>query len=71
MNRYPFHTDGLVPSVPTTNRRTNRLMREHVDLLAWCVDAGEMTAGEAARRMELVGVPLSVACRVLPKRRRA
>jgi hypothetical protein len=71
MNRYPFHADGLVPSAPTINRRTNKLMREHVDLLAWCVDAGEMTAGEAARRMQLVGVPLSVACRVLPKRRRA
>lgn len=71
MNRYPFHTDGLVPVPPTMNRRTNKLMREHVDLIAWCVDAEQMTIKEAARRMELVGVPLSVACRVLPKRRRA
>jgi len=46
-------------------------MREHVDLLAWCVDAGQMTASEAARRMELAGVPFEVACRVLPKRRKA
>ena len=71
MNRYPFHADGLVSVPPTINRRTNRLMREHVDLLAWCVDAGQMTASEAARRMELVGVPFEVACRVLPKRRKA
>lgn len=69
MNRYPFHADGLVPSVPTTNRRTNRLMREHVDLLAWCVDAGQMEVKEAARRMDRAGVPLDVARRVLPKGR--
>lgn len=69
MNRYPFHADGLVPIPPAANRRTNRLMREHVDLLAWCVDAGEMTISEAARRMDRVGVPLDVARRVLPKGR--
>jgi len=69
MNRYPFHADGLVSVPPTINRRTNRLMREHVDLLAWCVDAGEMTIAEAARRMDRVGVPLDVARRVLPKGR--
>lgn len=67
MNRYPFHADGLVPFPPAANRRTNRLMREHVDLLAWCVDAGQMEVKEAARRMESVGVPFAVACRVLPK----
>lgn len=71
MNRYPFHTDGLVPIPPAANRRTNRLMREHVDLLAWCVDAGQMEVKEAARRMETVGVPFAVACRVLPKWRPA
>jgi len=71
MNRYPFHADGLVSAPPAANRRENRLMREHVDLLAWCVDAGQMEVKEAARRMEVVGVPLSVACRVLPKRRPA
>lgn len=69
MNRYPFHTDGLVPTPHTVNRRENRLMREHVDLLAWCVDAGQMEIKEAARRMDRVGVPLEVARRVLPKRR--
>lgn len=30
MNRYPFHTDGLVSVPPTINRRTNKMMREHV-----------------------------------------
>jgi hypothetical protein len=67
MNRYPFH-GGLVPILPAANRRENRLMREHVDLLAWCVDAGEMTVSEAAKRMDRVGVPFEVARRVLPKR---
>ena len=69
MTRYPFHTDGLVPQPAGPNRRTNALMREYIDLVVHNVDAGLITVKRAGALMDQAGVPLDVACRVLPKRR--
>lgn len=67
--RYPFHTTGLVTVPPATNRRTARAMRTLVDLVSHNVDAGIITVARAGQLLAEAGVPLEVACRVLPKRR--
>lgn len=67
--RYPFHTDGLAPVQPAINRRINKAMRELVDLANWAADCGHIEVKQAGIILERAGVPMEVACRVLPKRR--
>lgn len=66
-DRHPFHTAcGLVPP-NSPDRRTQRLMRSFVELIEWAVEAQQMTISRAGQLMADNGVPLEVACRVLPK----
>lgn len=55
----------------TATRRTNRLMRTFVDLLAWMVESDQITVRRAGELLSEAGVPFDVACRVLPKAHRA
>lgn len=69
MNRYPFHTNGLTTTPPAINRRINKAMRELVDLANWAADCGHIDVKQAGIILERAGVPMDVACRVLPKKR--
>lgn len=50
------------------NRRTDRLLRDYVDLVAWSAAAGHMTTYAAACRMADAGVPIETALRRLARR---
>jgi len=70
MNKhYPLHRDGLVTTPPAINRRTEKAMRELVDLARWAADCGHIEVKQAGLIFERAGVPMEVTCRVLPKRR--
>lgn len=49
-------------------RRTNALLRDYVDLVAWCATAGHMTTYAAACRFAAAGVPIEIALRKLARR---
>lgn len=49
-------------------RRTNALMRDYVDLLAWSAEVGQLTTYAAACRMAAAGVPIEAALRTLTRR---
>lgn len=49
------------------NRRTQTLLRQHVDLLAYCVRAGIHSPAEAGRMANRAGVPFEAACRVITR----
>lgn len=49
------------------DRRTNPLLRARIDLLLHAVKTGRLSIGDAGRRMDQLGVPFSVACRVLTR----
>lgn len=49
-------------------RRTNALMRDYVDLIAWSAEAGHMTTYAAACRLAAAGVPIETALRKLARR---
>lgn len=49
------------------DRRTNSQMRLRIDQLLTLVASGRIGVSEAGRRMDLIGVPFAVACRVLVK----
>ncbi|ANQ84359.1 hypothetical protein [Azoarcus olearius] len=48
-------------------RRNNPLLRARIDLLLLAVKAGRLSIGDAGRRMDQLGVPFAVACRVLTR----
>lgn len=50
------------------NRRTNSLLRDYIDLLAWSAETGQMTTYAAACRMAAAGVPIETAIRKLARR---
>ena len=50
------------------NRRTNALMRDYVDLVAWSAEAGHITIYAAACRLADAGVPIETALRKLARR---
>ena len=50
------------------NRRTNALMRDYVDLVAWSAEAGHITIYAAACRLADAGVPIEAALRALTRR---
>ena len=49
-------------------RRTNALLRDYIDLVAWSHDAGHITTHAAACRMAAAGVPIETALRKLARR---
>ena len=49
-------------------RRTNALLRDYVDLLAWSAQVGQITTYAAACRMAAAGVPIETALRKLARR---
>ena len=49
-------------------RRTNALMRDYVDLLAWSAEAGHITTYAAACRLAAASVPIETALRKLAGR---
>lgn len=49
-------------------RRTNALLRDYVDLTAWCAEAGHITIYAAACRFAAAGVPIEAALRTLVRR---
>ncbi len=49
-------------------RRTNALLRDYVDLVAWSADAGHITTFAAACRLAAAGVPIETARRKLAGR---
>ena len=49
-------------------RRTNALMRDYVDLLAWSAEVGHITTYAAACRMAAAGVAIETALRKLAGR---
>lgn len=62
----PMTTPRIEPQ--PANRRTNALMREHVELVAWCREVGHITTRHAGEMLDRAGVPFEVACRVLRRR---
>jgi hypothetical protein len=50
------------------NRRTNRLLRDYVDLVARSAEAGHMSIYAAACRLHCAGVPIETALRKLAGR---
>lgn len=56
------------PQIDLMTRRTNALMRDYVDLLAWSAEAGQITTYAAACRMAAAGVPIEAALRTLTRR---
>ena len=50
------------------NLRTNSLLRDYVDLLAWSAEVGQITTYAAACRMAAAGVPIETALRKLTRR---
>ena len=49
-------------------RRTNALLRDYVDLIAWSAQVGRITTYAAACRMAAAGVPIEAALRKLARR---
>ena len=49
-------------------RRTNALLRDYVDLLAWSAEVGHITTYAAACRLAAAGVPIETAIRKLAGR---
>ena len=49
-------------------RRTNALLRDYVDLVAWSAKAGHITTYTAACRLAAAGVPIETALRKLAGR---
>lgn len=49
-------------------RRTNALLRDYVDLVAWSHDAGHISTYAAACRLAAAGVPIRTALRTLSRR---
>ncbi|WP_168224912.1 hypothetical protein [Azoarcus sp. DD4] len=49
------------------DRRTNPLLRARIDLLLHAVKTGRLSINDAGRRMDQLGVPFAVACRVLTR----
>lgn len=49
-------------------RRTNALLREYVDLVAWSAGSGHITTYAAACRLAAAGVPIETALRKLARR---
>ena len=50
------------------NRRTDVLLRDYVDLLAWSVEVGALSTYTAACRLAAAGVPIETALRKLARR---
>lgn len=48
-------------------RRTNALLRDYVDLTAWCAETGHITIYAAACRFAAAGVPIETAIRKLAR----
>lgn len=46
-------------------RRTNALLRDYVDLVAWSAESGHITTYAAACRLAAAGVPIETALRKL------
>ena len=49
-------------------RRTNALLRDYVDLVAWSTESGHITTYAAACRLAAAGVPIETALRNLAGR---
>ena len=49
-------------------RRTNALLRDYVDLVAWSAESGHITTYSAACRLAAAGVPIETALRKLARR---
>ncbi len=49
-------------------RRTNALLRDYVDLVAWSAESGHITTYAAACRLAAAGVPIEPALRKLAGR---
>lgn len=50
------------------NRRTDALLRDYVELVAWSAEAGHITTYAAACRLAEAGVPIETALRKLAGR---
>ena len=51
------------------NRRTfAQVLRDYIDLTAWCAAAGHITTYAAACRLAAAGVPIETALRKLARR---
>ena len=49
-------------------RRTNTMLRDYVDLVAWSAESGHITTYAAACRLAAAGVPIETALRKLARR---
>ena len=49
-------------------RRTNALLRDYVDLVAWSAESGHITTYAAACRFAAAGIPIETALRKLAGR---
>ena len=50
------------------NRRTDALLRDYVELVAWSAKVGHITTYSAACRLAAAGVPIETALRKLARR---